>query len=126
MVEKIIPFVKENGYEFSLEDLKKLQQPFRRELSNEELDRVAGGYGCFHDNSYLYICDCDSCFIFLAGHKAILINIIFIMSLFLYAYLENHLRTGALYYYQFLRIIPSRFCIRAGKCVNVACKDVRF
>ncbi len=43
--EEIIPLAKKYGYDFTPEDLKELQNLTEGELSDEELDEVAGGQG---------------------------------------------------------------------------------
>lgn len=41
--EKIIAFAKENGFEFTAEEIEKVLNPMEGELADEELDNVAGG-----------------------------------------------------------------------------------
>ncbi len=43
ITEELIPLAKENGFEFSLEDMKELWKDPKTELSDDELERVAGG-----------------------------------------------------------------------------------
>ena len=43
MLEEIIPFAKENGYDFTPEDVNELQKPAREGLSDEDLGQVVGG-----------------------------------------------------------------------------------
>jgi predicted ribosomally synthesized peptide with nif11-like leader len=43
--EELIPFAKELGYEFSLEDMKELEKPAGSSISEEDLEKVAGGRG---------------------------------------------------------------------------------
>lgn len=53
ILEKVIPFAKENGYDFSLDDLKNLQNTARDELSDEDLEQISGGRGVYGS----YYCD---------------------------------------------------------------------
>ncbi len=41
--EKMIAFAKENGFEFTAEEVEKALNPKEGELAEEELDNVAGG-----------------------------------------------------------------------------------
>ncbi len=51
--EEIIPLAKENGFDFSLEDMKELGKSNANTLSDDELEQVAGGRGQF-STSYSY------------------------------------------------------------------------
>lgn len=42
---ELIPFAKELGYEFSSEDMKEMEKPVESSLSDEDLEKVAGGRG---------------------------------------------------------------------------------
>ncbi len=41
--EELIPLAKENGFEFSLEDMKEQEKPTYGEISDDDLEQVAGG-----------------------------------------------------------------------------------
>jgi predicted ribosomally synthesized peptide with nif11-like leader len=55
--EEVIPFAKEHGYDFSPEDLKELEKPAEGRLSDEELGRVAGGFGDWVIEGIRFYCD---------------------------------------------------------------------
>lgn len=49
---EVIPFAKKNGFDFIPEDLAELQKTAGGEISDEELDQVAGGRGEFSETIY--------------------------------------------------------------------------
>ena len=56
IAEVVIPVAKEAGFDFTVEDFKAVATPQGEQLSEDELDKVAGGKLCWSDMGTDQIC----------------------------------------------------------------------